>query len=96
MSERTNQLIRQGLILQATAEGAVTPVEIVSQCTRAFYRCNPAGGVLHVVTDDGNLEDSHQRWCIKYAREDGDVFGEILGQLCVELSLEDREKVYHD
>jgi hypothetical protein len=89
MGQRTNQLIRQGLMLQATAEGAVTPVEIVSQWTRAFYRRNPAGGVLHVVTDDGNLEDSYPRWCIKSAREEGDVFGELWDSGGRSLSLEE-------
>lgn len=30
----------------------------------ALYEGHPAGGLMHIVTDDGNLEDCSVKWCM--------------------------------
>lgn len=32
---------------------------------RRIYKKHPAGGALHIVLDDGNMENSHIRWCLE-------------------------------
>lgn len=51
-------------------------------------------GNLHIAMDDGNLEDDNIQWCLKFANEEGDQHGARLAQMLLELSYEDREKLY--
>lgn len=41
-------------------------VEEVRELIHALYELDgcSCGGPLHIVTDDGNIEDCHIRWCI--------------------------------
>jgi hypothetical protein len=41
-------------------------VEEVITLINKLYKTESAGGMLHVVVDDGNLEDEHIEWCIDY------------------------------
>lgn len=62
------------------------------------------GGYLHIVTDDGNLEDDHIKFCIDYgaqevkegrlSEEDYDEGLEIANHL-LSISLEKREELYN-
>ena len=47
---------------------AVT-VDEVFPLVRELYERNAAGGCLHIVLDDGNVEDDHVQFCIKHADE---------------------------
>jgi len=85
------------------------PVEVRGFAGRATYdECvaaanayyakdgNGAGGSLHVVLDDGNVETEHVRFCEEYAREREDWDGVILAQMLLTLTVEERERMYRD
>jgi hypothetical protein len=55
---------------------------------------NGAGGSLHIVLDDGNVEDGSVDHCIEFAKESGDVDGERLGQLLRSMSATQRKRLY--
>jgi hypothetical protein len=64
---------------------------------RDYYRSAPdraAGGWLHIVLEDGNIEDAHVRWCRDEAALNGDVVGSELAGEILELSETDREYLY--
>lgn len=61
---------------------------------RAYYNDHSVGGSLHIVLDDGNLEDGHIRFCIDSANERGDAAGAMLGRLLLEMTRTQRTKVY--
>ena len=60
----------------------------------------PGGGNLHIVLDDGNLEDFHIKFCIKEAEKEEDKVGQKIGEMLLELTMKEREKltekVYND
>lgn len=53
-----------------------------------------AGGYLHIVVDDGNLEDGHIQYCIGDAREHGDRHAVLIGEELLSWSMEKREELY--
>lgn len=55
---------------------------------------NLSGGSLHIVTDDGNLEDGDIQYCRAYAEEQGDTAGVELADAFLRLSPRQRRKVY--
>lgn len=63
---------------------------------RAYYAKdgNGAGGSLHIVLDDGNVEDSHVRFCLEFAREEGDEDGVRLAETLLQMSQTQRLKLY--
>jgi hypothetical protein len=61
---------------------------------RAYYNDHAAGGSLHIVLDDGNLEDGNIQFCIEWAEEHGDAAGAALGRLLLEMTRTQRAKVY--
>ena len=63
----------------------------------AYYRAeteNICGGSLHIVTEDGNLGDSHVEFCIERAQECGDAEGWVLARALLAMTELEREKVY--
>jgi hypothetical protein len=58
-----------------------------------FIRRNPAGGSLHIVLDDWNLEDDHIKYCINYAKECNDNEAVKLGEIMLQLSMTQRNKL---
>jgi hypothetical protein len=54
---------------------------------------NEIGGALHIVTDDGNLDDSHVEWCITYAVSQDDYYGAALALLLMQMTRTQRGKV---
>jgi uncharacterized protein (TIGR02996 family) len=52
----------------------------------AYLNAHGAWGSLHIVLDDGNVEDDHVRWCIQYAAEHGDEEGRQLGEVLLRMS----------
>jgi hypothetical protein len=63
----------------------------------AYYEKNPVWGSLHVVLDDGNLEDSTIRWCIDRAEKGGyrppDPEGAELGRILLRMSRTQRSRL---
>ena len=55
---------------------------------------NPTGGNLHIVLSDGNVGDSHVRFCLEEARSARDHVGVALAELLLDLTEEERERIY--
>lgn len=53
---------------------------------------NGAGGSLHIVLDDGNVEDDSVAFCEHYAGEAGDGAGRVLARLLGMCSVTQRRK----
>jgi len=54
---------------------------------------NAVGGSLHIVLDDGNVQDSHVDFCIDCARQRGDEDGVLLATLLRQMSRTQRLKI---
>jgi hypothetical protein len=74
----------------------ITTQEIVG-LIQEYYSTdgNAAGGYLHIVLDDGNLEDDDIIFCIEQAKMAGDFNGVLLGYVLLLLNLSEREKAYN-
>jgi hypothetical protein len=55
---------------------------------------NCAGGNLHIVLDDGNLQNSSIEYCLKCAEEENDVDGVVLAKLLLLMSHTQRKHLY--
>lgn len=55
---------------------------------------NDVGGSLHIVLDDGNIEDHHIIYCFEYALENNDLDGAKLAWLLLCMSKTQRWKIY--
>ena len=55
---------------------------------------NGAGGSLHIVLDDGNVEDHSVQFCREYAGKEGDALGAAMADLLMRLSPAMRYRVY--
>lgn len=73
---------------------------------RAYIRClytmhngeYCTGGLLHIVTDDGNIEDHHIKWCLDECskhpeREDSEI-GKLICKELLKLSMEQRRLIF--
>jgi hypothetical protein len=60
---------------------------------RAYNRQHGAWGSLHVVLDDGNVEDCHVEFCIAHAEQSGDTEGAELGRVLLQMSKTQRAKI---
>lgn len=54
---------------------------------------NGVGGSLHIVLEDGNVEDHHVRWCLECAEKHGDTDGVELAKLLLAMSKTQRLKL---
>lgn len=54
---------------------------------------NGAGGWLHCILDDGNVEDKDVKWCIGGAKSNGDKESVKLGKLLLRMSKTQRRKL---
>ena len=55
---------------------------------------NAAGGRLHIVLDDGNLEPESIWFCQEGAMKEGDTFGYFLATLLRYFTMEELEAMY--
>ena len=55
---------------------------------------NSIGGSLHIVLDDGNIEDDNIKFCINYAKQNDDIKGVELAELILQCSYTQRKKLY--
>lgn len=58
-----------------------------------LFEGNGAGGHLHIVLDDCNIEDGHVKFCIEQADKAGDVSAVLLGRILRQMSDTQRGKV---
>lgn len=57
---------------------------------------NECGGSLHIVLDDGNIEDDHILFCQEGAKEREDILGEKIAESLLKLSMRDRQWIYEE
>lgn len=74
-----------------------TPLADIDAAIAEFYSLpdNGAGGNLHSVLDDNNLEDESIDWCIEHARREGDRRAVALGRLLRSMPLAARVRLGH-
>lgn len=60
----------------------------------SYYVQHPTWGSLHVVLDDGNVEDSAVNVSLKHAREHGDDEGAVLAEALLAMSWRQRARLY--
>ena len=73
----------------------ITTKEIVELIKEYYADGNLAGGTLHCALDDGNLEDHDIKFCINFAKEEGDYQGVLLGYILLLITIEQREEAYN-
>ncbi|MGV8914370.1 MAG: hypothetical protein ACOH1X_02865 [Kaistella sp.] len=61
-----------------------------------FDLVNPTGGYLHIVLDDGNLDDQSIYFCQNECSKNGDTFGYFLATLLREFTEDELQKLYDD
>ena len=66
----------------------------ISKMARAYCAKNAVGGNLHIVLDDGNVDDSHLTWCEGYACAKDDDEGERLARALARLPWVYRRALY--
>jgi hypothetical protein len=69
-------------------------VPAVLPLVRAYYNDHAVGGSLHVVLDDGNIDDGCVHGCIGWAEERGDAAGAALARLLLQMTRTQRNKLY--
>ena len=60
---------------------------------RAYHLEHPTWGALHIVLEDGNLEDNHVVYCRVFALELGDEEGAELAMILSRMSQTQRAKI---
>jgi hypothetical protein len=62
---------------------------------RAYYEKpgNSVGGNLHIVLEDGNVDDSHVRACLEWAQAAGDADAVALATLLLRMSRTQRRRL---
>lgn len=55
---------------------------------------NEVGGNLHIVLDDGNLEDKHILWCRARCMDIHDVLGVYICDNLLRMTYKEREDIY--
>ena len=65
----------------------------VRPLVRELYGRHSAGCCLHVVLDDGNVQDDSVRFCIEWARGRGCAECERLGEVLLQMSKTQRLKL---
>lgn len=58
-----------------------------------YHEVNLYWGSLHFVLDDANLDDSDVEFCIEWAQKNGDVEGEALARILLNMSKTQRKKL---
>jgi hypothetical protein len=77
-----------------SSEPEMIVTEEILERFRAYHAKESAWGWLHVVLDDGNVEDSSVEVCIECASEDGDQEALELGKILLQMSEAQRLKLY--
>ena len=63
---------------------------------QAYYEYEVVGGALHIVLDDGNLEDKHIHWCISAPiKERNDKAALDIANELLKMSFSARNRLYN-
>lgn len=54
-----------------------------------------AGGYLHIVLDDGNLEHEHIEFCRNECEKNKDTFGMFLAEILMTFTVDELEEMYN-
>lgn len=76
-----------------TKPSATITVPEVKERFREYWLDNPVWGSLHIVLDDFNIHDHHVEHCIETAIERGDIEGEALARILLQMSKSQRLKL---
>lgn len=69
--------------------------EPVVRLVKLYYaNDHGAGGSLHIVLDEGNLEDSNVDWCAGYAAGSNDPEGSDIANLMQHMTMAQRKRLY--
>lgn len=62
---------------------------------RAYYRLpgNEAGGIVHIVLEDGNIAQKDADWCLEQALDHGDENDIEIARIVAGLSRTQRKKI---
>ena len=77
--------------------GAVTKKPTVPEVlplVREYYLKHPVGGNLHIVIDDGNVDDKYVKFCLEQATSQNDSGGIAIACLLLMMSKTQRRKIY--
>ncbi len=69
-------------------------VSEVLPLVNAVYHRHCAGCCLHILTDDGNVEDGHAKFCLKQAQEQGHADCLAAAGKLMLMSKTQRRKIY--
>ena len=62
-----------------------------------YYLDNSSGGTLHIVLDDGNLEEHHIQWCLDNSIKDGkDERAKVIAEKLLKATPAKRLRLYED
>ena len=64
--------------------------DLLCSLIESYYRFNPAGGTLHLVLDEGEVEDSSIDVCMELIREEQDYVAEAIAQMLYEFTEDER------
>lgn len=73
--------------------GATSRAIVMRLAIRSYYSIdgNGAGGSLHIVLDDNNLEDEHIQFCLEQAEQKADREGSAIAREMLTMSMAERE-----
>jgi hypothetical protein len=68
------------------------------QLAKEYYAIegNGVGGNLHIILDDGNIENNHIEYCLELSRQKNDLKGIELCELLLKISKTQRNKLIHN
>lgn len=58
-----------------------------------YYPDNVTGGSLHIVLEDGNINDGSVEYCKRYAIESGDTSGQLIADALLGMTKTQRQKI---
>lgn len=82
--------VNQSMTFEVMAKEKMKSKTILELCSD-YYANFITGGNLHIVLDDGNVENDDIEFCIREAEENNDKDGVIIGKKLLQMSLKERE-----
>src|SRR6185369_16413008 len=86
--QRTRRRLRAMTVADKPTVPEVLPL------VQSIYSRHSGGCCLHIVTDDGNVEDDHVAFCLKYAKEQGHPDCVTAAELLLRMTKTQRRKIY--
>lgn len=71
-----------------------TIIELIMKAKNYYFQeGNSVGGNLHIILNDGNIENSDIQYCLKLCKEKNDLLGIELSELLLKASKTQRKKL---